>query len=104
MLADELNTYKGKENIYIDDNIQEIQDLYKEEEAKKEEGMIKNEEVILIKPYKTSKTTSTSSSDQTSFIINEVENLTKYMKFIQAPMQTRIFLTTTTLSSSQIRR
>ena len=104
MLANELNTYKEKENIYIDDNIQEIQDLYKEEEAKKEEGMIKNEEVILIKPYKTSKTTSTSSSDQTSFIINEVENLTKYMKFIQAPMQTRIFLTTTTLSSSQIRR
>ena len=24
MLADELNTYKEKENIYIDDNIQEI--------------------------------------------------------------------------------
>ena len=104
MLANELNTYKEKENIYIDDNIQEIQDLYKEEEAKKEEGMIKNKEVILIKPYKTSKTTLTSSSDQTSFIMDEVKNLAKYMKFIRAPMQTRIFLTTTILSSSQIQR
>ena len=66
--------------------------------------MIKNEEVILIKLYKTSKTTSTSSSDQTSFIMDEVKNLAKYMKFIQAPIQTRIFLTTTTLSSSQIQR
>ena len=98
MLADELNTYKEKENIYVNVNIQKIQDLYKEE------GMIKNEEVILIKPYKTSKTISTFSSDQTSFIMDEVKNLAKYMKFIRAPMQTRIFLTTTTLSSSQIQR
>ena len=38
MLADELDTYKGKGNIYVDDNIWKIQDLYKEEEVKKEEG------------------------------------------------------------------
>ena len=82
MLADELDTYKGKGNIYVDNNIQEIQDLYKEEEAKKEEGEIKNEEVILIKPYKTSETISLSSSAQTSFIMDEVENLVKYMKFM----------------------
>jgi len=80
MLADELDAYKEKENIYMDDNIQEIQDLYKEEEAKKEEGRIENEEVILIKLYKTSETTS--SSAQTCFIMDEVENLIKYIKFI----------------------
>jgi len=91
MLANELDAYKGKENIYMDVNIQEIQNLYKEEEVKREEGRIKNEEVILIKLYEISKTTSTSSSAQTSFITNEVKNLTKYIKFIQAPMQTRIF-------------
>ena len=85
MLADELNTYKGKENIYIDDNIQEIQDLYKKEEVKRKEGRIEDEEVILVKPYKISKTTSISSSAQTSFIIDKVKNLTKYMKFIRAP-------------------
>ena len=82
MLADELDAYKGKGNIYVNDNIQEIQDLYKEEEAKKEEGEIENEEVILVKPYETSKTTSSSSSAQMSFIMDEVKNLAKYMKFM----------------------
>jgi len=71
-----------KKETYIDDNIQEIQDLYKEEEVKKEEGEIKNEKVILVKPYETSKTTTSSSSAQTSFIIDEVKNLAKYMKFV----------------------
>ena len=85
MLADELDVYKGKENIYVDDNIQEIQDLYKKEEVKRKEGRIEDEEVILVKPYKISKTTSISSSAQTSFIIDKVKNLTKYMKFIRAP-------------------
>ena len=32
MLADKLNNYKEKGNQYMDDNIQEIQELYKEEE------------------------------------------------------------------------
>ena len=36
MLADKLDAYKGKGNIYMNDNIWEIQDLYKEEEVKKE--------------------------------------------------------------------
>ena len=30
MLADKLDTYKGKENMYVDNNIQEIQELYKD--------------------------------------------------------------------------
>ena len=38
MLVDKLDTYKGKGNIYMDDNIREIQDLYKEEEVKRKEG------------------------------------------------------------------
>ena len=44
--------------------------------------------VTLIKPYEVS--TSTSSSSQISFIMDEVENLLKYMKFIKTPSQTRI--------------
>jgi len=74
-----LNAYRGKENSYVDDNIQEIQDLYKEE------GRIKEKEVILIKPYKVSESTMMLLA-QTSFITDEVENLFKYMKFIPAPM------------------
>ena len=85
MLADELNAYKGKGNIYTDNNIQEIQDLYKEEEVKKKEGRIEDEEVILVKPYEVSKTTTISSS-QASFIKDEVKSLFKYMNFVQAPM------------------
>jgi len=83
MLADKLDHYKGRGNRYIDDNIQEIQELYMDEEMKKEKGKVKDDEVILIKPYKVSMTTS--SSSQTSFITDEVENLFKYMKFVQSP-------------------
>ena len=91
MLANELDAYKGKGNIYVNDNIREIQDLYKEEEVNREEERIEDEKVILVKSYEVSKTTSTLSSAQISFIIDKVENFVKYMKFIWAPMQIRIF-------------
>ena len=80
MLADELDQYKGKGNKYMEDNIWEIQELYIEEGNKEEKGVIEDKEVILVKPYKVSMTTSSSSS--TSFITDEVENLLKYMKFV----------------------
>jgi len=49
MLANELDCYKGRGNDYVDTNIKEIQELYMEKETKKEEqGMIENEEVILV--------------------------------------------------------
>ena len=54
MLADKLDTYKGKRNIYVDNNIQEIQELFKEEEIRKEDGRIEDKEVILVKPYEIS--------------------------------------------------
>jgi len=88
MLANELNCYKGKNNKYMDDNIKEIQEIYMNEEQK-ERGMIENEEVILIRPYEVS--SSTTSTSSISFISNEVENLTKHMKFVKSPSQTRIF-------------
>ena len=88
ILADELDKYKGKENAYVDENIREIQDLFKDEEIKKDKGRIEDKEVILVKPYKVSQS---STSSTTSFIMDKVKNLTKYMKFIQAPTQTRIF-------------
>jgi len=78
MLADELDTYKGQGNKYVDENIQEIQDLYKENKDKKERR-VEDEEVILIKPYRVDESTSMT---KFSFINNEVENLIKYMKFI----------------------
>ena len=87
MLADELDQYKGRGNSYIDDNIWEIQDLYIQEGDKEEKGMVQDKEIILVKPYEVSTTTSSNSS----FIMDEVENLLKYMKFIRTPLQTRLF-------------
>ena len=89
-LADELDRYKGKGNSYVDENIREIQEIYMEEEVKGEEGRIGDEEVILIKPYEVSSSTSIS-THSTSFIEEEIENLIKYMKFIKTPTQTRLF-------------
>jgi len=89
MLADELDHYKGKGNDYVDGNIKEIQELYMNEETKEEKGVVENEEVILVQPYKVSSRTISSST--TSFITDEVENLSKYMKFMKTPAQTRIF-------------
>ena len=90
ILANELDRYKERGNKYLDDNIWEIQELYINKEMKKEERKVEDKEVILIKPYEVSTTTSLSSS-QTSFITDEVENLLKYIKFVQSPIQTRLF-------------
>ena len=89
-LADELDRYKGKGNSYVDENIREIQEIYMEEEVKGEKGRIEDEEVILIKPYEVSSSTSIS-THSTSFIEEEIENLIKYMKFVKTPTQTRLF-------------
>ena len=80
MLADELDRYKGKDNRYVEENIQEIQELYIEEENRGEKGVIEDKEVILVKPYEVSTTTSSSSS--TSFIMDEVKNLLKHITFV----------------------
>ena len=79
MLADELDQYKGKGNEYVEGNIWEIQELYIKEKNEEEKGRIEDEEVILVKPYKVSTTTSSSSI---SFITDEIEHLFRHMKFI----------------------
>jgi len=50
---------------------------------------VEDKEVILIRPYEVS--TTTSSSLKTNFIMDEVENLIKYIKFMWSPTQTRLF-------------
>ena len=86
-LADELDQYKGKGNKYVETNIKEIQELYMDREMEKDGGRVEDEEIILIKPYETSTTTSSS----TSFITDKVEHLLKHMKFVWTPSQTRLF-------------
>jgi len=74
----------------VDNNIQEIQKLYKNKEQEKEsnKGRVEDKEVILIRLYEVLELTSSSKS---SFIDNEVDNLIKYMKFICSLIQTRLF-------------
>ena len=48
------------------------------EQTKKDKRRVEDEEVILIKPYEISESTSTKSS---SFIDEEVDNLLKYISF-----------------------
>ena len=88
-LADELDQYKGKDNRYVEENIREIQELYIKEENRGEREVVEDKEIILVKPYEISETTSSSSS--TSFITDKIENLLKYMKFIWTLLQTRLF-------------
>ena len=89
MLANELDRYKGKGNKYVDENVEEIQNIYIEEKVQdKGKERVEEEEVILIKPYEISESISTKSS---SFIDEEINNLLKYMKFVKTPIQTRIF-------------
>jgi len=87
MLVDKLDRYKGKRNIYVDENIQEIQELYiNKKQTKKERERIEEEEFILIKLYEVSELIASS-----SFTDKKVNNLLKYMKFVKSPTQTRIF-------------
>ena len=73
-LADELDDYKNKANKYIDNNIQETQELYKNEEQRREsnkEEIMEDEEIILIKPYEVLTTifkTTSSKTTELSFI------------------------------------
>ena len=91
MLADELDVYSGQGNQCMNDNIWEIQELYKNVEQKKESNKerVEDKEVILIRPYKISE--STLSTTKLSFIDDEVDNLIKYIKFIYSLTQTKLF-------------
>ena len=88
MLTDKLDRYKERGNSYVDKNIQEIQDLYINEKQQEKGKEKEEEEVILIKPYEVLELISTESS---SFIDEEIDNLLKHMKFIKSSTQTRIF-------------
>ena len=83
ILADELDRYKGQGNVYVDKNIQEIQELYMNEEQKKT-GTVQDDEIILIKPYKVDNHIASTSSKSSSFIDKEINNLIKYMKFVKS--------------------
>jgi len=66
----------------VEDNIWEIQNLYKDKKNKVElrKGRVEEEKVILIRPYEIPELIS--STTKSSFINDKVDNLIKYIKFI----------------------
>jgi len=65
--------------------------LYRDKRQKKEleRGRVEDKEVILIKLYE--KSTTTSKITESSFIHEEIRNLEQFIKFIYSPTQIRLF-------------
>ena len=89
-----MDKYKERENNYVDNNIKEIQELYKEKESgrqwRDEKGKgIQNKEVLLYKPYEM---LAESSSTQPTLIQDKLDDLEKHMKFVHSPIKTKTFI------------
>jgi len=65
--------------------------LYRDKRQKKEleRVRVEDKEVILIKPYEES--TTTSKTTESSFIHKEIRNLEQFMKFVHSLTQIRLF-------------
>ena len=60
-------------------------------EKQKKTGIVQDDKIILIKPYKVDDHTTSTLLKSLSFIDKEIDNLIKYMKFVKFSTQTRIF-------------
>ena len=83
---------KEKENNYAKEYIKKIQNVYKQEDIVIKMPQIINkgkqrveEEVFLYKPYNVSK--SRPKTSELQFIQDEINNLEKYIKYIQSPIK-----------------
>ena len=98
-LANKLNRCKEKENAYANNYIKEIQDTHQNEyqevkqlktsdKEKQQENQVQDKEVLLYKLYKTLSEPSYPKIPEPIFVQDEINNLDKYMKFIQLLVQT----------------
>ena len=80
-------------------HIKKIQDVYKNnhlepmiiDKRKKKEDRVQDKEVFLYKPYDISLKSSWSKTLKLIFIQDKVNNLEKYMQFIQSPVKIILF-------------
>jgi len=95
LLANKLDNCKEKRNKYVEGHIKKIQDAYKqkdiimEEQDVKGKQQIQDKKVLLYKPYKVD--LPKLKTPELIFIQDKIENLEKYMKFIQVLIQTTQF-------------
>ena len=91
-MVDKLDNCKGKENDYAEKHMKEIQNAYKQEDMEMKEletkvkQWIQDEEVLLYKPYKVDSLKPKTSEPRV--IQDKIDNLDKYMKYMQSPVQT----------------
>ena len=94
LLADKLDSYRGKGNMHADEHIKEIQDTYKQEDQEmkklvvnnKEKQQVQDKEVFLYRLYNISP-----SRPKLTFIQDKVNNLDKYIKYMQSLVTTTLF-------------
>ena len=94
MLVNELDNCKEKGNKYAEEYIKEIQDVYRQEDIvmktsqtiDKGKQRVEKEGVFLYKPYDVDKLRP--KTPKPHFIQNEINNLDKYMKYMQSPIKT----------------
>jgi len=96
LLVDELDSCRGKGNEYAEVHIKEIQEAYKQEdiemkelETNKGKQQIQDKGVLLYKSYEVD--SPRSKTPEPTFIQDEINNLDKYMKYMQAPIKTMQF-------------
>ena len=94
--------------LYISDTYQnEYQELKQPSSVnkrKQNEERVQNKQVFLYKPYDISAKSSRAKMPELTFIQDEVNNLNKFMKIIQAPVKTMLFYTTTLQIPMTVRR
>ena len=61
------------------------------DKGKQKENQVQDKEVFLYKPYDISLKSSKSKILKPTFVQDKVNNLEKYMKFLQAPVKTTLF-------------
>ena len=97
LLVDKLDSCKGKRNKYAKEHIKKIQNAYKQEDLviktaqiiNKGKQQVQNEEILFYKPYNVDKPRS--KTPEPTFIQDNIENLEKYMKYMQLLVKTMPF-------------
>jgi len=95
LLVDKLDNYKGKGNKYAEGQIKEIQDVYKQDDQELKKPIVINKkqaqekEIFLYKLYNIA--LSRPKTPEPIFIQDEINNLEKYMKYMQSSVKMMLF-------------
>ena len=107
LLVDELDNCKEQGSKYTEGYIREIQDTYKQDNQKMKKLIENNkrqaqeEEIFLYKPYDIA--SSRPKTPKSTFIQDEIDNLQKYIKYIQSSVISGVVYTRGKSPQSELR-